>query len=131
MMDLTTWRAIEMGIRIGETLSGDVPLSSIASNELRLAREAVDRVKPGDELDALAAAAAAPDQPTMLFIYRNYRGEVSLREVRVPIVTYFGSTDWHPERQWLVKAFDVAKGEWRDFALKDMRFIHQLFGDEA
>ncbi len=59
------------------------------------------------------------DKAPLSFRYRNYRGEVSVRTVR-PINIYFGSTEWHPEPQWLLAATDIEKGERRDFAIKDI-----------
>lgn len=50
--------------------------------------------------------------------YRNWRGEVGERTI-TPIRVWFGATDWHPEPQWLLEAFDHDKGANRDFALKD------------
>lgn len=53
--------------------------------------------------------------------YTNYRGEVSVRNV-TPIDIEFGSTDWHPEPQWLMSAYDNDKGAHRVFALRDCDF---------
>lgn len=50
--------------------------------------------------------------------YRNWRGEVAERTI-IPRRVWFGSTDWHPEPQWLLTAWDAEKGADRDFALKD------------
>lgn len=51
-------------------------------------------------------------------LYRNYRGEVSNRTI-TPLKPWYGSTEWHPEPQWLLKAFDHEKDAERDFALAD------------
>ena len=56
--------------------------------------------------------------------YVNYRGERSLRAVW-PISLWHGSTKWHPEKQWFFRAFDMDKGEQRDFALRDCSFRTQ------
>lgn len=53
--------------------------------------------------------------------YTNWRGEYAEREI-VPMRPWFGSTEWHPEPQWLLEAWDVAKGAERDFAIKDIGF---------
>lgn len=53
------------------------------------------------------------------FWYKNYRGEVAKRRVR-PLYIHFGKTEWHPTEQWLMCAFDLDKGETRDFAMVDM-----------
>jgi hypothetical protein len=50
--------------------------------------------------------------------YRNFRGDVSCRSI-VPERLWFGSTDWHPEPQWMLTAFDTDKHASRDFAMKD------------
>lgn len=48
--------------------------------------------------------------------YQNWRGEVAIREIK-PICLWFGSTQWHPQDQWFLKAWDVEKQVERDFAL--------------
>jgi predicted DNA-binding transcriptional regulator YafY len=53
------------------------------------------------------------------FTYRNYRGETSSRSVEVGSVYWMG-TEWHPEPQRILHAFDLDKKEWRDFAMRDM-----------
>lgn len=52
------------------------------------------------------------------FTYTNWRGETSERTIQ-PKYVWFGSTEWHPEPQWLLTAFDLEKNAHRDFALKD------------
>lgn len=59
------------------------------------------------------------DSPTVVIGYTNWRGEYGEREI-VPMHPWFGATDWHPELQWLLKAWDVAKDAERDFAIKDI-----------
>ena len=51
--------------------------------------------------------------------YRNWRGEIAVRRI-IPKLMWFGKTEWHPEEQWLIRAFDVDKQVDRDFALSDM-----------
>jgi hypothetical protein len=50
--------------------------------------------------------------------YTNYRGETA-RRTFTPKRVWFGSTEWHPEPQWLLTAYDHDKQADRDFALKD------------
>lgn len=52
--------------------------------------------------------------------YTNWRGETAIRNI-LPVSLRFGSTEWHPEPQWLLLAKDVDKGEDREFALLDMQ----------
>lgn len=56
---------------------------------------------------------------TLKFTYINYRNEKSVRTV-IPECVHFGSTDWHKEEQWFLKAWDTEKQQHRDFALKDI-----------
>jgi predicted DNA-binding transcriptional regulator YafY len=53
--------------------------------------------------------------------YTNYQGMRSLRRV-IPYEIRFGTNDWHLEPQWLLVGLDVDKGQFREFALKDMHF---------
>jgi predicted DNA-binding transcriptional regulator YafY len=57
---------------------------------------------------------------TVRILYTNYRGETALRII-VPQKILFGETEWHPEPQWLLEAYDVEKGASRSFAMKDIR----------
>jgi hypothetical protein len=65
------------------------------------------------------AALAQPEavEPVKL-TYTNYRGETAERTI-IPKSIRFGSTEWHPEPQWLLLALDVEKNADREFALKD------------
>jgi predicted DNA-binding transcriptional regulator YafY len=53
-------------------------------------------------------------------VYTNYKGETAIRLIQ-PLHIFFGSTPWHPRQQWFLKAYDVEKGEERDFAMTDIR----------
>ena len=53
-------------------------------------------------------------------VYTNYRNETSVRKI-IPERIWFGKTEWHPEDQWLLDAYDVDKNAKRSFALKDIR----------
>lgn len=64
------------------------------------------------------------------FSYRNWRGEFARREAE-PIAIWYGSTPFHPEMQWLMRATDLAKGEVRDFAMRDMCEVHYGEGEAA
>ena len=54
--------------------------------------------------------------PPLQFTYRNYKGEVRDRTV-TPLGVRFGATEWHPEPQWLLRAFDHDKQAEREFAM--------------
>jgi hypothetical protein len=53
--------------------------------------------------------------------YTNYRGERAIRLVR-PIEggIYVGTTEHHPEPQWLMRAVDVKRDVERTFAMRDI-----------
>lgn len=57
---------------------------------------------------------------TIRIVYTNYRGETAMRTI-LPDRIWFGSTEWHPEEQWLLDAFDLEKGEQRSFAVSGIR----------
>lgn len=74
------------------------------------------------DYEARTLSALEPSAPDMgnpiTLTYTNYRGETSERTI-TPIRPWFGSTEWHPEPQWLLLAYDHDKSAERDFALKD------------
>lgn len=55
----------------------------------------------------------------VLIEYKNHRGEVAERRIR-PERIWFGETEWHPEPQWLMEAFDFDRMATRSFALRDV-----------
>ena len=62
--------------------------------------------------------APQPDGEPVTLTYTNWRGETAQRTI-TPKRIWWGATDWHPEPQWLLTAFDDEKQAERDFALKD------------
>lgn len=59
-------------------------------------------------------------QEVVNIVYTNYRGETAIRKV-IPKKIWYGGTDWHPEKQWLLDAYDLGKEAERSFAMKDIR----------
>lgn len=53
------------------------------------------------------------------FRYKNWKGLVAERTARVESILY-SRNEWHCQPQWLLRAFDLEKGEMRLFALKDV-----------
>jgi len=53
-------------------------------------------------------------------VYTNYKGETGIREI-VPQKIWFGGTEWHPKKQWLLDAYDINKQSNRSFAIKDIK----------
>lgn len=54
------------------------------------------------------------------FKYKNWKGNVSVREVIAPQIVYTQS-DYHgDEEQWFIKAVDVGKGGERLFSMRDI-----------
>jgi predicted DNA-binding transcriptional regulator YafY len=52
--------------------------------------------------------------------YKNWQGEISTRRI-LPISISCTSNEWHPEEQWLLKAYDLDKDATRSFAMKDIQ----------
>jgi predicted DNA-binding transcriptional regulator YafY len=51
--------------------------------------------------------------------YTNYRGETAIRRI-IPREVRFISTEWHPEPQWVLEAYDLDRKAERSFAIKDI-----------
>jgi predicted DNA-binding transcriptional regulator YafY len=51
--------------------------------------------------------------------YTNHRGQHAERNI-LPVSIEFGSTQWHPEPQWILVALDMDKRADRHFAMKDI-----------
>ena len=62
--------------------------------------------------------APQPEGEPVTLTYTNWRGETAQRTI-TPKRIWWGATDWHPEPQWLLTAFDAEKQADRDFAIKD------------
>lgn len=61
-------------------------------------------------------------QTPMTFTYKNWRGEVATRTA-LPVGTLERkATEFHPEPQWIMRAWDYEKQAYRDFALADCTF---------
>lgn len=52
----------------------------------------------------------------------NYKGERHTRHIRADIVV-FGTTEHHPEEQFLLAAWDIDRNVYRHFAMKN---IHSM-----
>jgi len=53
-------------------------------------------------------------------LYTNYRGETKIREI-IPEKIWYGTTEWHPENDWILDAFDLEKKSIRSFSIKDIK----------
>ena len=53
-------------------------------------------------------------------LYTNWKGVTSYRNI-IPQSIEFKSTEWHPNEQWILNAFDIDKNDIRGFALKDIK----------
>ena len=59
------------------------------------------------------------ENPPLKFEYVNWEGKKATRKVK-PIKIWYGKTEWHPKKQWFLKAIDIEKDAERNFALKDI-----------
>jgi len=57
---------------------------------------------------------------SVTIVYTNWKG-ITAERVIIPIEIWYGSTEWHKEEQWLLRAHDVDKDEERNFAVKDIK----------
>ena len=71
--------------------------------------------------DELQTDGDTPAVKSVTFGYTNWRGETGLREA-IPDRIFWGATEWHPEPQWLLEAWDCDKQALRAFALSDCIF---------
>jgi predicted DNA-binding transcriptional regulator YafY len=53
------------------------------------------------------------------FKYKNWEGKTAVRKVR-PTEIWYGKTQWHPKKQWLLRAWDLDKDAERNFAVQDI-----------
>lgn len=60
---------------------------------------------------------------SITFHYRNWQGEERDRTGIVDGAPMWHSTEWHPDRQWLLPIVDRENGERRWFAMRDMSNI--------
>jgi hypothetical protein len=58
---------------------------------------------------------------TIYILYTNWEGKTAVRHI-FPIKMWFGHTEWHPDDQWLLTAWDLDKDAERTYAKAD---IHQ------
>lgn len=73
----------------------------------------MNEIRPGDQLE---------------FDYVNWKGVKAKRRIKSGKL-YYGSTKYHIEPQWILRAFDTRKLEFRDFAMKDMSNVKIIKGD--
>ncbi len=68
-----------------------------------------------------------PDTNQVIIDYTNHRGERAKRVI-LPINIVYEATDWHPEAQWILRAYDVEKAAFRAFAMKDIHSWQSVEG---
>ncbi len=64
--------------------------------------------------------AGSNHSPVLKFLYTNHRGELATRSVVNPVF-FYGATEYYPDVQWLVSAFDLEKDAQRTFALNNIQ----------
>jgi hypothetical protein len=77
-----------------------------------------DLIDMTDILALLDTDTPTPDLSPQIVTYTNWRGETDIRKI-IPQSVWHGSTEWHPEKQWFIRAIDADKQAIRDFALAD------------
>ncbi len=84
------------------------------------------RLDTGMRIDDEGQLAAAPKNPlereVLTITYRNHRDEIAERHI-IPQRVWFGTTEWYPDPQWLLSAWDKDREVERDFAMKRMLIL--------
>ena len=57
--------------------------------------------------------------PPLRVKYKNWKGEVSIRNI-IPQEVWFGHTDYHKDKQWLLNVWDIEKDAPRTYAMMDI-----------
>jgi hypothetical protein len=52
-------------------------------------------------------------------VYRNYKNKVNNRFI-IPMEIFLGTTEFYPDEQYLLKAYDTRKKEERIFAMSNI-----------
>lgn len=107
------WDKAPSGMRAGKillALAGRVPGYRQDTDAIHAALADTREASPAPETTSL---------PPFVFDYRNHRGERAIRRAIFHGIR-FGSTEWHPEPQWLLAGIDIEKGARREFALRDV-----------
>jgi hypothetical protein len=78
-------------------------------------------VTPGVSASGTSDSQPARDERSLRVRYRNHRGETAERTI-TPWGIEWGSTDFHPEPQWLLTCLDHDRHAARTYALKDCDF---------
>lgn len=65
------------------------------------------------------------DNKKIVVLYTNWKGKTEKRTI-IPWVAYWGSTEFHPEEQFLLKCYDVEKQAERTYAMKDIAKIESV-----
>lgn len=68
---------------------------------------------------AMHSGQASFYRPQVTIDYTNWRGVRSQRRIQ-PRVLHWGQSEYHPEPQFLLRAWDVEKRAMREFAMKDI-----------
>jgi len=102
-------------------LAHDLDMHRAGEAELRRVWDNIEKIraKQAKKPTGSALPLAAHEFATFSFSYRNWRGEVSGRRVIHPML-HHGCTEWYPEPQWLLRAYDLDKGAERTFAVSNI-----------
>lgn len=59
---------------------------------------------------------------SLKFRYKNHEGKTAIRIVQgVSIRFWHGKSEYYEDRQWFMRAYDLEKKDWRDFAWNRIR----------
>lgn len=78
-------------------------------------------------MTALQSIHVAPGD-VIRFNYTNYKLETEWRTAVVDRF-WFGSSSYHQGEQWFIRGLDCERNEYRNFALRDMRYVSIYRGE--
>lgn len=100
-----------------------------AIGELQGAMAAEEAREQDRFVEQISTKTSSPELAAPLhFTYRNWRGEVRVREATPCGAPYFGTTEWHPKPQWLLPMIDAEDGKRKDFAMDEMAMYGNIVG---
>lgn len=123
--DAPDWLLNEMQGHFGERLGSRC--DNLAQEFTRVIADRLSELPNGVNVSyEVLSLRPAPQNAEVLMDFTNYKGIRSIRRIR-PIRMFWGSTTFHRQDQFFIKAYDLEKnGEIRDFPLKGIHSFAPL-----
>lgn len=86
---------------------------------LDVTSDGVSEPQSTQEVESVNLLVAVGESREVIFLYTNWKGETATRRA-VFTRLFWGSNEWHSDRQLLIDGYDCEKGAFRTFAAKDI-----------